>query len=249
MTIPSHPVDTPGFIYFGVVTFLSVVFATLAVRDIRREPDRYFGIGLAILGTLAIPLTLLTLLAVFAADSDPFDIHKLRKKEKNITLLAEDREQHMARHGPDAPYEPPAWLAKDDTLLRPLSGSEKWMLENESTLVILTHIVVIGSSVVFSVLLLVCLYRLCRPRQTTDLDWLDSRKGWQFVVILYLARWLALVPILILMLFLDSSDQPSAEEMSGLLAMHPAVLFVFMVIASPLMETLIERGFPRSLIR
>jgi len=243
MMMPGHPVDAPGFIYFGVVTFLSVIFATLAICDIRREPDRYFGISLALLGTLAIPLVLLNVFAVFAADSDPFGMHRLREREKKAALLAEDRERHAKTFGTEVPYEVPEWLVEDDEPPRPLTETEERMLKNESTIVILTHVVVIGSSVVFSILLFMFLWRLCRPRERTDLDWLDSRKGWQFVVILYLARWLALAPFMILMLFLDLGEL-AASEMETLLQMHPALLLVFIVVVSPLLETLIECTLP-----
>ena len=48
--------EVPTFVCFGVIALASVLFSVLAVRDIRREPGRYSGTGLALAGALALPL-------------------------------------------------------------------------------------------------------------------------------------------------------------------------------------------------
>jgi len=162
----------PKLVWLGVGTFLGILFAALAIRDIWREPDRYFGTGLAVLGMLLIPLAAVNMAACSYADSDPLCIGRLHAREQNIALLAEHREQHVERHGSDAQYEPP-WPLDDESLIRPLSESEKWMLQNDSTLFVLTHIVVIGLAAVLSLLLFLGLYRCCRPRCSAT----NSRPG------------------------------------------------------------------------
>ena len=55
--------EVPTLIWLGLLTFLSIVFATMAIRDIRREPNRYFGAVLpALSGAMAIPLLVLNTL-------------------------------------------------------------------------------------------------------------------------------------------------------------------------------------------
>ncbi len=81
-------------------------------------------------------------------------------------------------------------------------------------------------------------------RISRALDWLDSRKSWQFVVILYTARWVVLAPIMLFEHFCFLGDQQSAAQMSELSKVNLAVLLVFMVIMSPLLETLLECTLP-----
>ncbi len=166
---PQGEVST--FIFFGVVTFVSIVFATLAIRDIRREPDRYFGIALALFGALAIPLMMLNLVAFLQGEQmDPFGVRATISKQedaKRIDRMEQIlRQQHIERHGPNVPFE----LSSDLTLHRSratLTASENWRAENLSMLPLLTHIAVVGLSATFSILLFVWLYRRCRPRSHT----------------------------------------------------------------------------------
>ena len=73
------------------------------------------------------------------------------------------------------------------------------------------------------------------------LDWIDDRSAWQFVTILYAARWVALVPIMALSHFVFTQSQKSAasipeEWTKG----SPLGLFLGLVVIPPLLETLVE---------
>ena len=85
-------------------------------------------------------------------------------------------------------------------------------------------------------------------RISRALDWVDSRKSWQFVVILYAARWVVLAPIMLLGRFCFSGEQQSAAAMAQLSKVNSAVLLVLMVILSPLLETLVECTLPYFLV-
>lgn len=77
------------------------------------------------------------------------------------------------------------------------------------------------------------------------LDWLDRRKAWQFLAILYMARWVALAPILALTPFLFTRGRVSAatvpEQWSEF---TPLGLLLGVVIVPPLLETLLECSLP-----
>ena len=153
--------EGPTFIWFGVLTFLSFVFATLAIRDIRREPNRYFGTALAIFGALAIPLLIFNTVVIFGvSEINPFSraIVKQELLRNHDRMEQALRQAHIEHHGPDVPFA----LPKSDLMM---SRMEKWVAESAPMLSLLTDVAVIGSSLFFSILLLVWLYRRCRPKE------------------------------------------------------------------------------------
>lgn len=185
---PFHPKgEGPTYVCFAVVSFVCIVFAALAIRDIRRQPDRYCGVALAVFGALAFPLLVLnTLVVVNVSELDPWGITKVQVKQHIIKFEDEVRQRHVARHGPDVPFEqlmprlPPDSPLSESERKRiaeqieelpeqtaPLTESEQWIAKHATTLDILNHVVIIGSSLAFSALLFFLVYRCCRPRSLT----------------------------------------------------------------------------------
>jgi hypothetical protein len=77
------------------------------------------------------------------------------------------------------------------------------------------------------------------------LDWLDQRNAWQFVGILYLARWVVLVPVGVLIYFVFSPAQQAAAAMpKEWRAGAPLGLFLGLVVIPPVFETLVECTLP-----
>ncbi|HUT92985.1 MAG TPA: hypothetical protein VMY37_26070 [Thermoguttaceae bacterium] len=77
------------------------------------------------------------------------------------------------------------------------------------------------------------------------LDRLDGRNAWQFVGVLYLARWVVLVPVLVLSRFLFADSEIAAASVSEQVTkMNAGVLLLLLVVISPLFETLIECALP-----
>lgn len=76
------------------------------------------------------------------------------------------------------------------------------------------------------------------------LDRLDSRAAWQFVVILYIARWCFIIPYMIASKFLFTENQISKANLPNLSGVNPAILFAGIVIIDPLLETLLECSLP-----
>lgn len=119
--------EVAGSIYFGVVAFLSIVFATLAIRDIRRQPDRYFGIALAIFGALSIPLLFLnTVVILNVSEINPYSTVLLKQTliRKMDEMQQRVQQDHRERHEPAVSIEPPN-LARDETSALKLSETER----------------------------------------------------------------------------------------------------------------------------
>jgi hypothetical protein len=77
------------------------------------------------------------------------------------------------------------------------------------------------------------------------LDWLDRRNAWQFVGVLYVARWLALAPVLALSHFVFTDAQKAdAAVPQELTDRNAGVLLVMVVVVSPLVETLLTCTLP-----
>ena len=74
---------------------------------------------------------------------------------------------------------------------------------------------------------------------------MNKRKGWVFVIILYIARFHVLMPIMILNRFIFTDAQQAAASLpEGLNNANPAILFLALVVVSPLIETLVECTLP-----
>lgn len=81
------------------------------------------------------------------------------------------------------------------------------------------------------------------------LAWLDQRDAWQFVGVLYVARWVALAFVVALSHFVFSDHQNAAASIpEGLHKVNAAALFFMLVVISPLIETLVECTLPYFLI-
>ncbi len=76
------------------------------------------------------------------------------------------------------------------------------------------------------------------------LDWVDSKSGLQFVGIIYIVRWCFIVPYMIASKFLFTDVQISKASLSELREVNPIILFLAIVIISPLLETLLECSLP-----
>ena len=77
------------------------------------------------------------------------------------------------------------------------------------------------------------------------LDWLDQRPALQFVTILYVARWLALVPVMVLSSFVFTEAQRTAASIPEAWTKGtPVGLLLGLVVVPPLLETLLECSVP-----
>jgi hypothetical protein len=77
------------------------------------------------------------------------------------------------------------------------------------------------------------------------LDWLDSRSGWQFVTILYVARWLVLVPVSAVTDLIFSDADLAAASIPDEWKNGTAIgLFFGLVVVPPLLETLLVCSLP-----
>jgi hypothetical protein len=74
------------------------------------------------------------------------------------------------------------------------------------------------------------------------LNWLDSRDSHLFLLILYIARWVILVPYMIAGAYLfPGADRDLLRPLSHI---NPIVLFVLLLVIDPLYEMLIECSLP-----
>ncbi len=77
------------------------------------------------------------------------------------------------------------------------------------------------------------------------LDWLDSKSGWPFVAILYIARWLVLLPVSAVTHFALSDADLAAASIPDEWKDGTAIgLFVGLVVVPPLLETLLVCSLP-----
>jgi len=76
------------------------------------------------------------------------------------------------------------------------------------------------------------------------LGWLDSRSTWQFLGILYMARWVFIIPYMIGATFLFTDAQLARASASELSAVNPVLLLANIVVLGPLLETLVECSLP-----
>lgn len=84
-----------------------------------------------------------------------------------------------------------------------------------------------------------------RPTIIKLLDWLDRRDSCHFIIMLYVFRWIVLIPILVLDAFLLNEAQSGAASMPNEWSeLTPIGLFLGLVIVPPLLETIIECTIP-----
>jgi len=77
------------------------------------------------------------------------------------------------------------------------------------------------------------------------LDWLDARSPWQFVAVLYVARWAVLAPVMVLSQVVFTQAQQSAATIpENWSEGTPVGLFVGLVLGPPLLETVLECTLP-----
>ncbi len=75
------------------------------------------------------------------------------------------------------------------------------------------------------------------------LDWLDHRTAWQFLGILYVLRWVALAPVILLeQLIFTQTELSGARINTG--GMDLLVLLPLWVVLDPVFETLLECTLP-----
>lgn len=85
---------------------------------------------------------------------------------------------------------------------------------------------------------------------TRLLHWLDARKAWQFLCLLYLTRWVALIPVIVLGRFVFTGAQRQAALAPEQWSQGSALgLFLGLVIVPPLLETLLECSLPYWLMK
>ena len=78
------------------------------------------------------------------------------------------------------------------------------------------------------------------------LDRVDQRRDWHFLAILYVCRWIVLLPYTAIVRLV--SGEVPAEDIE-LASLGITVLFVVMVIVGPLLETFVECTLPYSILR
>ena len=86
-------------------------------------------------------------------------------------------------------------------------------------------------------------------RLSKCLDGLDSRASWQFFCILYVVRWILLLPYYVIAEgFIFKDDAVWADMSAKFSRINPALLFAVIVVVSPLLETLFECSMPFSIL-
>ena len=84
------------------------------------------------------------------------------------------------------------------------------------------------------------------PFVTKSLDWVDRRTDWLFLLIVYVARWLVLSPIIILYITNPALFPSDGGIAKGAISVSD---LVSLLIISPVFETLVECGLPYALLR
>jgi hypothetical protein len=85
-----------------------------------------------------------------------------------------------------------------------------------------------------------------KPFVTKSLDWVDRRNDWQFLLIVYMTRWLVLSPILVLYLINPGLFPADGGVARGHIAVSDLAPIL---IVAPLFETLVECTLPYALLR
>ncbi len=82
------------------------------------------------------------------------------------------------------------------------------------------------------------------------LDRLDSLGAVRFTVTLYLVRWAVLLPVILVVMLVDSDPGPANEVLfEALNATEPGYLFFQLVLLGPAIETLVECTLPYIIMR
>ena len=85
---------------------------------------------------------------------------------------------------------------------------------------------------------------MARTQISCWLDRLDSRPSWQFLGILYIARWALIILYMIAVESIVADERVWVNLSSKLSHINPALLFLLIVVISPLFETLLECSLP-----
>lgn len=76
------------------------------------------------------------------------------------------------------------------------------------------------------------------------LDWLDQKAGMQFLIILFVIRWVVIIPIVVIQMFAYSNANNMTASISNVPNINPFGLFVLIVVVTPFIETLVECSLP-----
>ena len=82
------------------------------------------------------------------------------------------------------------------------------------------------------------------PPWRSWLDRLDTLPAWQFLLVLYVARWGILLPFLMLSPLLFNSSQLENATLESDPTANAAMIFVAIVVLAPFLETLVECAIP-----
>jgi len=235
--VPFPRGEKETFIWWGVVSFLCVVLAVMAIRDIHRRPDRYRGVGLAVFGMLGIPLMVFSVFAYLYLEGINF-LGSLR-----ACRLVENRDVFEIVQGTIIVVVLLVLSALVFLLLYRCCRPRK---QAAATRIRSTGDCREESDVIHPARASTGLPRSESTRPIERLlDWLDQRNPFQFVGILYIARWVALVPVLAIEHFALTEAQRAAASVPESLKEVPLpALFISVVVVAPLVETLLECSLP-----
>jgi hypothetical protein len=78
-------------------------------------------------------------------------------------------------------------------------------------------------------------------------DWLDRKRAWQFLAILYVVRWIVVMPLnwLVDLVFAPAHISDASLGIGG---MNPLAFFLVAVVIDPPLETVVECALPYSVI-
>ncbi len=76
------------------------------------------------------------------------------------------------------------------------------------------------------------------------LDWLDARPAWQFLLVLYVARWLVVIGYVALAKAYIALTQVNDTTIEPPPSVHGAALVVLLLVSGPILETLVECTVP-----
>ena len=189
MFTPQHPKNET--LIFGIlvaVSFVCVILSTVAIRDIRHQPARYRGIGMAAFGLLAIPLMMYGIF--FHLNLEQCDMFGCQKAVQKHNVLLQKKIEERFREAyqeafkassSDKTGEPSGSfskelnkrleenLAKTPTLaMDQLTPRERWLVENRETLEVVQGAIFVGLLAIPAWIALFIVYRCWKPKPTDN---------------------------------------------------------------------------------
>jgi hypothetical protein len=169
---------------------VAIVFATIAIREIRRSPEHWSGIGLAVFGLLALPLLVGNFFAYMALAPTyynslvgPAKRAYLLKEQRASTIASLNREIENMKNGPGMMGEEETPLKartreriaetqkeiqrlERASATKSLTSTEQWLFEHRTMVEFVIYSVVMGLSGLASILIYLVAHRRCLPHAT-----------------------------------------------------------------------------------